>query len=70
MTGVIVDEPDQDRFSLLGRETAWSAPQLIRRWRRHWIALVFQTLQHLVAPEAGQVGYPLKAGQSGVGHVR
>ena len=52
---VMVDEPDQDRFSLLCLETERSAPQLIRRWRRSWIALVFRTLKHLLATEACQV---------------
>ena len=56
VTVVIVDEPGQDRFSLLCRETERSAPQLIRRWRRrHWIAWVFRTLKQLVATEACQV---------------
>jgi len=53
---VIVDEPRQDRFSLLCLETTRSAPQLIRRWRRRsWIELVLRTLQHLLATEACQV---------------
>ena len=56
MTVVIVDEPRQDRFSLLCLETALSAPQLIRRWRRRtWIAFVFRTLKPLLATEACQV---------------
>jgi hypothetical protein len=56
VTVVIVDEPDQDRFSLLCLETERSAPQLIRRWRRRtWIELVFRTLKHLLATEACQV---------------
>jgi hypothetical protein len=56
VTVVIVNEPDQDRFYLLGRETERSAPQLIRRWRRrHWIELGFRTLKHLLATEACQV---------------
>jgi hypothetical protein len=56
VTLVIVDEPGQDRFSLLGVETSLSAPQLIRRWRRRpWIAFVFRTLKHLLATEACQV---------------
>jgi hypothetical protein len=55
-TGVLVDEPGQDRCSLLCLETERSAPQLIRRWRRRtWIALVFRTLNHLLATEACQV---------------
>jgi len=56
VTMVIVDEPGQDRFSLLCLETARSAPQFIRRWRRRsWIALVFRTLKHLLATESCQV---------------
>ena len=56
VTVVIVDEPGQDRFSLLGVETTLSAPQLIRRWRRRTgIAFVFRTLKHLLATEACQV---------------
>jgi hypothetical protein len=56
VTVVIVDEPGQDRFSLLGLETARSAPQLIRRWRRRsWIEFVFRTLKHLLATESCQV---------------
>jgi hypothetical protein len=52
----IVDEPGQDRFSLLGLETTLSAPQVIRRWRRRtWIECVFRTLKHLLATEACQV---------------
>ena len=56
MTIVVVDEPGQDRFSLLCLETSLSAPQLIRRWRRRtWIAFVFRTLKHLLGTEACQV---------------
>ena len=55
VTVVIVDEPGQDRFSLLCLETERSAPQLIRRWRRTWIEFVFRTLKHLLATEACQV---------------
>ena len=56
MTGGLVDEPGQDRFSLLGVETTLSGPQLIRRWRRrHWIEFVFRVLKHLLATEACQV---------------
>ncbi len=56
VTIVMVDEPGQDRFYLLCVETARSAPQLIRRWRRRpWIAFVFRTLKHLLATEACQV---------------
>src|SRR5712692_10624152 len=43
VTVVIVDEPGQDRFSLLCLETTLSAPQRIRRWRRRtWIAFVLR----------------------------
>jgi hypothetical protein len=53
---VIVAEPGEALFSLLGLETERSAPQLIRRWRRRsWIAFVLRTLQHLLATEACQV---------------
>jgi len=56
VTVVIVDEPGQDRFYLLCRETERSAPQLIRRWRRRtWIEFVLRTLKHLLATEACQV---------------
>jgi hypothetical protein len=56
VTIVIVDEPGQDRFSLLCMETTLRAPQLLRRWRRRtWIAFVFRTLKHLLATEACQV---------------
>ena len=56
VTIVIVDEPGQDRFSLLCLETTLSAPQLIRRWRRRtWIEFVFRTLKHLLATEACQI---------------
>lgn len=56
VTVVIVDEPGQDRFYLLCLETARSAPQLIRRWRRrNWIEFVFRTVKHLLATEACQV---------------
>jgi len=56
VTVVIVDEPGQDRFSLRCLETARSAPQCIRRWRRRsWIALVFRTLKPLLATESCQV---------------
>jgi len=56
VTVVIVDEPGQDRFSLLCLETERSAPQLIRRWRRRsWIEFVFRTLKHLLATESCQV---------------
>ena len=34
----------------------WSAPQLIRRWRRRsWIEFVFRILKHLLATESCQV---------------
>jgi len=56
VTVVIVDEPGRDRFYLLCLETARSAPQLIRRWRRRsWIEFVFRTLKHLLATESCQV---------------
>jgi hypothetical protein len=56
VTIVIVDEPGQDRFYLLGLATSLTAPQLIRRWRRrHWIEPCCRTLKHLLATEAWQV---------------
>jgi hypothetical protein len=56
VTIVVVDEPGQDRFYLLCRETTLSGPQLIRRWRRrHWIEFVFRVLKHLLATESCQV---------------
>jgi hypothetical protein len=55
VTVIIVDEPGQDRFSLLCLETERSAPQFIRRWRRRsWIEFVFRTLKHLLATESWQ----------------
>ena len=55
VTVSIVDEPGQDRFSLLGLETERSAPQVIRRWRRRrWMEFVLRTLKHLLATEACQ----------------
>ena len=48
VTVVIVDEPSQDRVSLLCLETERSAPQLLRRWRRRsGMECVFRTLKHL-----------------------
>jgi len=56
VTVVILDDPGQDRLSLMCLETSLSAPQLIRRWRRRsWIESCFRTLKHLLAPEACQV---------------
>jgi hypothetical protein len=56
VTGLMVDEPGQDRFYLLGLETERSAPQVSRRWRRRsWSELVFRTRKHLLATEACQV---------------
>lgn len=56
VTLVIVDTPGQDRFYLLCRETAITAPRLIRAWRRRqWIAHGFRTRKHLLATEACQV---------------
>jgi hypothetical protein len=53
---LIVDEPGQDRFYLLGLETERSVPQLLRRWRRRsWIEFVFRTLKHLLATESCRV---------------
>jgi hypothetical protein len=56
VTVVMVDEPGQDRFSLLCLETERSPPQLSRRGRRcSWMALVLRPLKPLLATEAGQV---------------
>jgi len=56
VTVVMVDEPGEDRFSLMCLATSRSAPQLIRRWRRRsWIAHGFRTLKPLLATEACQV---------------
>jgi hypothetical protein len=53
---VLVDEPGQDRFDLLGVETTLRGPQLSCRWRRrHGIACVLRVLRHLGATEACQV---------------
>jgi hypothetical protein len=55
VTVVIVDEPGEGRYYLLGLETALSGPVLIRRWRRrHWIEFVFRVLKHLLATETCQ----------------
>ena len=55
VTVVIVDEPGQDRFSLLCLATTLSGPVLIRRWRRRtWIEFVFRVLKHLLATESCQ----------------
>lgn len=54
-TRVIVDEPGEDRFSLLCLETTWSGPQRSRRWRRRpWIEWVLRVLKHLLATAAWQ----------------
>jgi hypothetical protein len=56
VTVVIVDQPSRDRYYLLCRETAISAPRLIRAWRRRsWIEHTFRTLKHLLATEVCQV---------------
>jgi hypothetical protein len=40
----------EERYYLLCRETALSAPRLIRAWkRRRWIEHSFRTLKHLLA---------------------
>src|SRR5437870_7218759 len=55
VTVVMVDEPGQERFSLLCLETTLSGPVLIRRWRRrNWIEFVFRVLKHLLATESCQ----------------
>jgi phosphoenolpyruvate carboxykinase (GTP) len=52
----IVEEPGQDRFSLLCVKTTLSASPLSHRWRRRtWIAFVLRTRTHLLATEACQV---------------
>jgi hypothetical protein len=56
VTVVVVDPPGRDRYYLLCRETAMSAPRLIRAWRRRsWIEHSFRTLKHLLATDACQV---------------
>jgi hypothetical protein len=56
VTVVLVDQPGRDRYYLRCRETAMSAPRLIRAWkRRHWIEYCFRTLKHLLATGACQV---------------
>ncbi|HXH09024.1 MAG TPA: transposase [Alphaproteobacteria bacterium] len=56
VTVVVVDPPGRDRDYLLCRETAMSAPRLIRAWRRRsWIEHSFRTLKHLLATEVCQV---------------
>ena len=56
VTVVLVDEPGQDRVSLLCVETARSAPPLIRRWRRRsGSACVCRTLKPRLATESCQV---------------
>jgi hypothetical protein len=55
VTVVIVEQPGRDRYYLLCRETAISAPRLIRAWRRRsWIEQTFRTLKHLLATETCQ----------------
>jgi hypothetical protein len=55
VTVVLVDEPGQERFSLLCLETTLSGSVLIRRWRRrNWIAFVLRVLKHLLATESCQ----------------
>jgi hypothetical protein len=56
VTVVVVDQPGRDRYYLLCRETAISAPRLVRAWRRRsWIEHTFRTLKHLLATEACQM---------------
>jgi len=56
VTVLIVDKPSADRFSLFCFATPLQATRLLRLWtRRHWIAQVFRTLQHLLATDACQV---------------
>jgi DDE superfamily endonuclease len=56
VTVVIVEQPGRDRYYLLCRETAISAPRLIRAWRRRsWIEHAFRTLKHLLATETCQI---------------
>jgi hypothetical protein len=55
VTVVRVDEPGQERVSLMGLETTLSGPVLIRRWRRrHGIEFVFRVWKHLLATESCQ----------------
>ena len=56
VTVVIVEQAGRDRYYLLCRETAITAPRLIRGWRRRsWIEHAFRTLKHLLATETCQV---------------
>lgn len=56
VTRVIVDAPGKERYYLLCRATAITAPRLIKAGRRRsWIEHSFRTLKHLLATEACQV---------------
>lgn len=56
VTLVIVDQPGRDRYYLVCRQTAITAPRLIRAWkRRSWIEHSFRTLKHLLATGVCQV---------------
>jgi len=67
VTVVIVDQPGRDRYDLRCRETAISAPRVIRAWRRRrWIEHTFRTVNHLLATEACQV----QGEDAYYGHVR
>src|SRR4029453_11011392 len=53
---VIIDAPGEERFYLLCRATAVTAPRLIRAWRRRSaIEHFFRILKHLLATEGCQV---------------
>jgi hypothetical protein len=52
----LVDQTGRDRYYLRCRETARTAPRLMRAWRRRsWIEHTFRTLKHLLATEACQM---------------
>jgi hypothetical protein len=53
VTVLLVDKPAEKRCYLLCFATPQQATRLLRLWaRRHWIAQVCRTLQHLLATEA------------------
>jgi hypothetical protein len=56
VTVVVIDEPSQARYDLLGRATRLTAPHLIRAWkRRGWIEQHCRLRKHVLAVEACQV---------------
>jgi hypothetical protein len=56
VTLIVVSEPREEQFYVMGLETAISGPRAIRAWkRRHWIEYCFRTLKHLLAAGACHV---------------